>query len=131
MYIDEQVKTLIQRVLIVDDEADFRRLVKEALPSFIVVEAGDGKEALELVQEEELDLVITDIRMPNMDGFGLLDNLRSQYPQLPVLAVSGYLEADEARERDFDGFVDKPISLQQLRDLVEQIVAQQQSDGAS
>ena len=130
MYIDAQVKTLIPRVLIVDDEADFRRLVKEALPAFIVVEAGDGKEALERVQEEELDLVITDIRMPNMDGFGLLDNLRSQYPQLPVLAVSGYLETDEARERDFDGFIDKPISLQQLRGLVEKIVVQQQSEGA-
>ena len=82
-----------------------------------------------MVREEELALVITDIRMPNMDGFALLDNLRSQYPQLPVLAVSGYLDDDEVRARDLDGFIDKPISLAQLRDLVEQIVTQPESKG--
>ena len=82
-----------------------------------------------MVREEELALVITDIRMPNMDGFALLDNLRSQYPQLPVLAVSGYLDDDEVRARDFDGFIDKPISLARLRDLVEQIVTQPESKG--
>lgn len=82
-----------------------------------------------MVREEELALVITDIRMPNMDGFALLDNLRSQYPQLPVLAVSGYVDDDEVQARDFDGFIDKPISLAQLRDLVEQIVTQPESKG--
>ena len=130
MQIDEQVGNLTPKVLVVDDEADFRRLVKEALIAFTVVEAGDGKEALAIVEQEELDLVITDIRMPNMDGFGLLENLRGKYPQLPVLAVSGYLDADEARGRDFDGFIDKPVSLAQLRDLVEAAV-EEKSGGES
>lgn len=129
MHIDQQVGSLTQRVLVVDDEADFRRLVKEALGSFAVVEAGDGREALVIVQEQDLDLVITDIRMPNMDGYELLQNLRRQYPHLPVLAVSGYVNADEARAQDFDGFIDKPVSLAQLRDLVEEVVEQRKNGG--
>ena len=127
MHIEGQVGNSVPKVLIVDDEANFRHLVKKALASFTVVEASDGQEALAMVREEELDLVITDIRMPNMDGFGLLDNLRSQFPQLPVLAVSGYLDDDQVRGRGFDGFIDKPVSLAQLRDLVEQIVTQRES----
>lgn len=122
LHIEDQVKDLIPRILVVDDEADFRRLVGEALPAFAVVEAEDGQQALDKVEEERLDLVITDIRMPNMDGFGLLTRLRSQFPDLPVLAVSGFLDAEQVKEYDFDGFIDKPVSLQQLRDLVEETV---------
>jgi len=127
MHLDEQVKDLTQRILVVDDEADFRRLVKEALPAFAVIEAADGKEALGMIQEEKLDLVITDIRMPNMDGFGLLANLRSQFPDLPVLAVSGYIDAEQIRDYDFDGFIDKPVSLRQLQELVDETVGKEEA----
>jgi CheY-like chemotaxis protein len=122
--IADRVKDLIPRVLVVDDEKDFRRLMREALSAFAVVEAGDGQEALGMVQEEKLDLVITDIRMPNMDGLGLLKTLRSQHPSLPVLAVSGYLEAEEIQQYGFDGFIEKPVNLPQLQELVEQTLRQ-------
>ena len=126
LQIEDQVKDLIPRLLVVDDEASFRRLVEEALPAFTVIEAEDGLQALEQVQEEKLDLVITDIRMPNMDGFGLLTRLRSQFPDLPVLAASGFLDAEQVKDYDFDGFIDKPVSLQQLRDLVEGTVGKKE-----
>jgi len=122
LHLDEKVGDLVQRILVVDDEADFLHLVKEALSAFAVVEAADGKEALGMVKNEKLDLVITDIRMPNMDGFGLLTNLRSQFPDLPVLAVSGYIDAEQIRDYDFDGFIDKPVSLKQLQVLVDKTV---------
>lgn len=121
--IGELVKDLVPRLLVVDDEADFRSLVKDALPSLEVVEAENGAEALEAVQEHKLDLVVTDIRMPEMDGIALLETLRAQYPQLPVLAASGYLDADEISEHDFDGFIAKPVALDDLRDLVEETMA--------
>ena len=124
MHIEERVKVFVRRLLVVDDEADFRRLVKEALPFFDVVEAEDGQQALDLVYEEKLDLVLTDIRMPNMDGLGLLENLRSQFPELPVLAVSGFIDAEQVKDYDFDGFIDKPVSLKQLQDLVEETVGE-------
>ena len=71
MHIDRNATGFTPRVLIVDDEVDSRHLFTESLASFTVVEADDGKEALEMVEEEEVDLVITGIDMPNMDGFSL------------------------------------------------------------
>ena len=84
MQIDEPVGNLTPKILVVVDEADFCRLVTEALVWFTVVEAGDSHEALAIVAEKKLDLVITEILTPNIDGFALLENLRAKHPQLPV-----------------------------------------------
>ena len=128
--IDEQIGYASPKVLVVDDEANFRKLVSSALTSFTVVEASDGQEALAMVQEDELDLVITDIRMPNMDGFGLLQNLRAELPLLPVVAVSSYLEDDDVRDHEFDEVIEKPFGVKDLRDLAEQMVTQKNNDSA-
>lgn len=130
MRINDLVKDLVPRLLVVDDEPEFRALVKDALPAIEVVEAENGARALEVVQEHKLDLIITDIRMPEMDGLALLEVLRAQYPQLPVLAASGYLDAEEIKEHDFDGFLAKPVSLDDLRDLVEDTMAIRRGDGS-
>ena len=106
-------------MLIVDDEPDFRRFVREALVSFMVVEAGSGRETLRIVEEEQLDLIIADIRMPEMDGCTLLTNLRSRFPGVPVLAASGYLDADDLQRYGFDGFIDKPVGVERLQAMVE------------
>ena len=127
--IDEQIGYASPKVLVVD-EANFRKLVSSALNSFTVVEASDGQEALAMVQEDELDLVITDIRMPNMDGFGLLQNLRAEFPLLPVVAVSSYLEDDDGRDHEFDEVIEKPFGVKDLRDLAEQMVTQKNNDSA-
>ena len=119
LHITDQVKDLIPRVLIVDDEVEFRTLVKDALPAFEVLEAESGEQAVDLVQEEKLDLVITDINMPGMSGIELLKHLRAHHPKLKVVAVSGYMDAEEVTANfDFDGFAEKPFSLQQFQDLV-------------
>jgi CheY-like chemotaxis protein len=123
LHIDDQVKDLVPRILIVDDEPAFCALVHDALPAFEVVAVGNGREALDVVHEEKLDLVITDIRMPEMDGIALLKNLNSQFPSLPVIAVSGYADRGEIEEHDFDGFAEKPLSPADLRVLVEDTIA--------
>ena len=123
LHVEDQVADLIPRILIVDDEVEFRVLVRDALPGFDVVEAEHGKEALEVVRNVKLDLVITDINMPIMDGIQLLENLRSQFPALKVLAASGYLDTDHARSHQFDGFIEKPIALEPFQRLVEQTLA--------
>jgi len=122
-YLSDQLKGLVPRVLIVDDEPDFRHFVRDTLAAFMVVEAQTGKEALEIIHEERLDLIIADIRMPEMDGCTLLTNLRSKFPGLPVLAVSGYMGADDLEKYDFDGFIDKPIETHRLQDAVEAALA--------
>jgi len=67
---------------------------------------GDGREALEIAQSQALDLVITDIKMPELDGLGLLTYLRHQHPDLPVLALSGIVGADEIEGYTFDAFIE-------------------------
>ncbi len=80
-------------VLVVEDEVmvrDFICIVLEA-QSYIVLQAGDGLEALEVVNKypEKIDLVVTDINMPKMDGIALIDQLSEQKPETKVLAITG------------------------------------------
>ena len=115
---------MVQSVLVVDDEAEIRDLLKKLLSDYVVLEAENGYQALNITQEETLDLVITDIRMSDMDGLELLEKIRSESPDLPVLAISGHLDAEALEECAFDGFIGKPISLEQLQATVEKTLAQ-------
>ena len=72
-----------------------------------------------MMSQQKPDLVIADIRMPEMDGLALLSEIREKYTELPVLALSGALSDDELREYDFDGFVTKLVRLEEFRRLVE------------
>ena len=128
LHVDEQVKDLLPRILFVsgagwhtttDVEAEFRRLVKEGLSGFDVIEASGGSEALDMMGEQKLDLIITVFRMPEMDGIQLLEVLRALYPDLPVLAAFDSMDAEEAAKHAFDGFIEKPLSLESLQHTVE------------
>jgi len=78
-------------ILLVEDEDLLRNGVQEMLElhDFHVIGAGDGIEALEWLEEAEVDLVITDLVMPNMDGVDFVHKLREKRPTLPVIVVSG------------------------------------------
>ena len=119
LYLNEKLRGMLQCVLVVDDEPEFRRIVREVLSGYAVTEAENGQQALNVLREEKIDLVITDIRMPEMDGFGLLENVRGQFPSIPVLATSGYVDAQELQASGFDGFIEKPVSLDELQKIVE------------
>ena len=125
VHIADRLRDVVPRVLIVDDEPDFRKFVTEVLGAFAVLEAGSGQEALEILQEEQLDLVITDIMMPGMDGHTLLTNLRSRYPGLPVMGVSGFVDEDQVEPPTFDSFIDKPVPAEKLLELVETALSDQ------
>ena len=120
LYLDDKLKGVLQCVLVVDDEPEFRRIVREVLSAYAVTEADNGQQALNVLREEKIDLVITDIRMPEMDGFRLLENIRGQFPSIPVLATSGYVDAEELQGSGFDGFIEKPVSLDELQKIVEE-----------
>lgn len=85
-----------QRILIAEDEADIRNILKLYLESegFEVVQACDGGQALRMAQQEMPDLILLDVMMPNMDGFAVTQALR-QYSQVPILILS-------ARSQDAD-----------------------------
>ena len=111
------------RVLVVDDEPVARRMMSEMLPYFDVNEAGGGEEALKLLDKSPPDLVVTDIKMPDMDGMALFDRLREKRPDLPVLAISGYVDATELEGRKFDGYLRKPLKIDEFRAVVDALIA--------
>ena len=112
------------RVLVVDDEPDFRDLVRRTLSYCTVSEASDGEHALASLEQVVPDLVVTDIRMPQMDGIELAANLRQRYPRMPVLGVSGFVGPDEVDQDAFQGFLNKPIAVGEFRALVEEALAE-------
>lgn len=121
--VDAALRRAAPTVLVVDDEEDFRCLVSQTLYYLNVVEAADGERALALLPDADPDLVVTDIRMPGIDGFELVSRIHRERPKLPVLAVSGYADAAQLEGSDFCGFLDKPLEVQQFRALVERALA--------
>ena len=80
------------RILIVDDQEGIRLLVKEILgvKSYDIVEASNGKEALDIFRDFKADVVITDIMMPVMDGFELIEGIKSISPDTIIIAMTGF-----------------------------------------
>ncbi|HEX8046413.1 cell cycle histidine kinase CckA [Rhizobium sp.] len=112
-------------VLLVEDEEAVRRGGKRMFETrgYTVYEAGSGVEALEIMEEldGQVDVVVSDVVMPEMDGPTLLGELRKKYPDMKFIFVSGYAEDAFARNLPADakfGFLPKPFSLKQLAVVV-------------
>jgi two-component system cell cycle sensor histidine kinase/response regulator CckA len=118
----------ILRVLLADDEPAIRVLVKIFLdPRFDIVEAANGREALDLVPDATtLDLLITDVVMPEMEGHELSRRLRQQNPDLRVLYLTGYADhlfAMKDRMWAFEAYLDKPFTQKSLNEAVAMLVS--------
>ncbi|APO74995.1 sensor histidine kinase/response regulator hybrid protein [Rhizobium etli 8C-3] len=114
-------------ILLVEDEEAVRRGGKRMLETrgYTVHEAGSGVEALDIMDELDgkVDIVVSDVVMPEMDGPSLLRELRKKYPDLKFIFVSGYAEDAFARNLPPDakfGFLPKPFSLKQLAVVVKE-----------
>ena len=123
--IDERFMDTTLCVLVVDDEDAIREFVKHALSDYKIQEARNGEEALTIMQAAKPDLVITDIRMPRMDGFELAARIQQDFPEIPVIALSGYISRDEAAEHNFVDFIDKPARLEDLSTAIEDALRKQ------
>lgn len=106
-------------ILVVEDDHNQNRLICAALRQngYNAISASDGKRALELLDREQVDLVITDIMMPAMDGYQLTDALRGANYTMPILIVSAK-EAFEDKRRGFmlgvDDYMVKPLDVDEL-----------------
>ena len=117
-------------ILAVDDSATVRKFVSVALSmqGFAVVTACDGMDALEKLPNQQVDLVITDLNMPNMDGFEFIKALRENpaYHDLPVIILTS-LTDDDSKERGTDlgvnSYVVKPFSLEKIQYEVSKYVS--------
>ncbi|MFP4382135.1 MAG: response regulator [Candidatus Sumerlaeia bacterium] len=116
-------------ILIVDDSMLIRQVVKKVIKQVGLqpdktLEANDGKEALAILEQEDVHLVLSDINMPNMDGMQLLMHLRQidKYRELPVLMVSTEGSEDtmrEAMELGANGYVLKPFTPEAMAEQLE------------
>lgn len=118
------------RILIAEDEDSLRRFVARALvmDGHEIVEAGDGAEALDHVIEGGFDLLLSDIRMPVMDGIALATATAEHSPGMPILLMTGYAEQRERAEplmRIVVDVVPKPFSLPDIRQAVADALTQQ------
>lgn len=117
------------RILLVEDEAPVRAFAAKALriKGLTVLEAGHAADALDMLQNQELhiDLIITDVIMPGLDGPTWIKEARQTRPDTPVIFISGYADdtfAEELDALDEASFLSKPFSLAQLTATVDQIL---------
>lgn len=115
-------------VLLVEDEPMVRTVAERALTrqGYTVLTAANGEEALEIVSRgEPIDLMVTDVVMPIMDGPTMVREARLTRPELPILFMSGYAEEQLRRSIDFENvaFLPKPFSVQQLSEAARRILA--------
>ena len=119
----------MKRILIADDKATGRELVRTILEKdgFEVYEAADGVEALEQARQVRPDLVILDLHMPRLDGFGTVAALRQETSlrSTPVLALTASAmmgDRERALGAGFTGYVTKPIRVAVLRAEIERLL---------
>ena len=115
-----------ERVLVVDDEAFILETAAETLESagYRPTTANGGEEALQIAATEPVDVVVTDLRMPNMDGFTLIRQLRDRFPTLPIIAASGMADGrtDKAVEAGAQAFLAKPFTAEKLHATLQDVL---------
>jgi two-component system response regulator AtoC len=114
------------RIVLADDELNLRKVLGTILlrDGYEVAEASDGQAALELV-DSSTAVVITDLRMPKLDGMGLLRKVVSEYPEVPVIMITAHGSVDSAVEAvkigAFD-YIEKPFEQAQIRQVVDKAI---------
>jgi two-component system chemotaxis response regulator CheY len=117
-------------VLTIDDSRTMREMLNLALvqAGYRVIQAVDGVEGLEVLQAEGADVVITDINMPRMDGFGVIEGVRADptHRATPILVLTTESDAtkkDRARKAGATGWIVKPFNPEKLIDAVRRVAA--------
>jgi two-component system OmpR family response regulator len=118
-----------KKVLVVDDEATVRYLLSHVLThaGYAVEVATDGESALEGIQAGRPDLVVLDLMMPGLDGWGVLERLKASPFRPPVLVVSAHGDSEtpgRAAQAGAAGYMTKPFALKKLVETCGQIIAQ-------
>lgn len=119
-------------ILVVDDEQSSREILTTFLEGagYEVVPASDGQEALDLLQKHEVRAIITDLRMPNVNGLRLIRSLRENGDTIPILAVSGINRDQLMLAEDYGANVvlPKPVDRDELIKIMEQVLSDSRDD---
>ena len=119
----------LYRIILVDDEEEVRKgIIKkinwETLGFEVVGDAENGQDALEKIEQLEPDVIMTDIRMPYMDGLELIAKIRQKYPSMKVLIFSGYDDfeyAQQAIKLNVTEYILKPVNVEELTEILTRV----------
>ena len=116
-----------QHLLLVDDEQAFREVMAERLADegFLVAQAGTGEDALERLNGFAFDILVTDLRLPGVDGRQVLDEALSRYPDIIAIVITGFgtvREAVDVTKAGAEGFITKPFQFEELLHEITQAV---------
>ncbi len=108
-----------KRILVCDDEKSIRLLLNEILSDYYeILEASDGRTAVDLVESESLDLIIIDIKMPHMHGIEAIEQIRQRNQEIPIIVCSAYSKMKDdftIKNSDVAAFITKPIDIKALK----------------
>ena len=121
----------MSNILIVDDEQSYRQLLSLVFEpeGHSVLTAMNGREALEMLEVEQADLIISDVRMPDMDGISLLREARELYPDIGMVLMTAFATVDTARDAfklGADDFIQKPFDVEELKMIVKKTLDKQE-----
>ena len=124
------------KILVVDDDKNIRRTVSMALESldYFVHTAFDGKDAMVQLEGDKYDMIITDLKMPGMNGMELLQKAIAKYPEINIVLISAHGTVDNAVEAMKLGAVDflqKPFTPKELRNLVYNVLQTEPTEAES
>ena len=128
---------MVKKVLIVDDDQEMLLSLEEGLSkydeTFSILTAEDGLDAVEELKDSTISLVVTDLKMPKMNGFSLLSHIMEHYPEIPVIIITGYSTSEMeklARKGGAIGYIAKPFMID---DLAKRIVTslRREADGGT
>ncbi len=116
-------KNEVKTVLIADDEESVREIVKIHLENqgYNVITSENGEEAIDALKENDISLAITDLKMPKVDGFGVLDFIKKNYDFIPAIVLTGYVDVDlavEAMKKGCFDYITKPIKKDEFIEIV-------------
>jgi CheY-like chemotaxis protein len=120
----------VKTILLADDNPRNREIARVALElaGYEIVEAEDGREAVELARRITPALIILDIQMPHLDGYGAIRELRQddQFADIPIIAMTAYAmrgDQENAAAAGFTRHISKPVDLAELRRIVAELLA--------
>ena len=115
-----------EKIMIVDDDAEFRSELRSALEEYDVVEAVSGKEAISLLRKpNQIDLVILDVMMPGISGTEVLRDIKRLSPNLGIIMLTGYSSKDvaiEALKGHADEYLEKPVDIDKTKEVIERLL---------
>jgi two-component system, response regulator YesN len=123
---------MLYKILLVDDDNEFRKEFKDSFSTYNVIEAPDGGTALRMLKKpNEIDLVILDVKMPGEKGTEILRKIKAMAPNLGIIILTGFSSKDSAIEAvkgHADDYIEKPFDVEELRDIMERILEGKRRD---